>query len=197
MINSKKIELIAAAVAIAAFLAGELFLFPYSNILFVLSVATISMFYFAAGATIFGQLNKPADIAANTPASPPKAGIVTVFIGGVFAVVLIGILFKLQNWPFASQYLEFGMAGLLIAAVIITFNYTKTSYYNVAIAKRIVVYGIICIALLLLPKFALTDFKYRAHPAYLEALKNSVTHPGDTVLQNKLTIEREKLTKEN
>jgi len=142
-------------------------------------------------------LNKPAGAAVSelAEAKPPTRFLPLLHF--VFALPCIAMIFKLQSWPSADTFLYAAIGALVITALAVGNNYIKTSYFNPAIVKRIIIYATCCLILLLLPKYALIDVKYRNHPAYRDALKNSIEHPGDTSLSNKANRERLKMGGQN
>lgn len=190
----KKLELIAVAITFVSFILTMLV--PATNMLLVVGLGTLTYLNFLGGFALVDDLNKPNENpTAQTPSANPRAVKVHFFFGIAFTVSCAALLFKLMNWPNADMLIYIALAGLTVAAFIVAANYSKTSYYSPAIVKRLVIYIVLCATLVSLPQYTLLNFKYRNHPAYLEALKKSIKNPSDTAARNKLNLERQKLGK--
>ncbi|OCX51889.1 hypothetical protein BEL04_17960 [Mucilaginibacter sp. PPCGB 2223] len=188
----KKLELICAAVTLAGFLLA-ITVAPMFTILYTAGLNILALLYFIGGTNIFGTIKKPDETAPVQPGGVLTKSRFTPVLHFIFAIPCIALVFYLQNWPNALFYLQVALIALAVAAGAVAFNYSKTSYYNPSIVKRVAIYAGICLIMLSLPKYALIDIKYRNAPAYRDALKNTMAHPGDTALRHQFEQEREKM----
>ncbi len=181
----KKIELAVAAITLAAF-ALAMTILPALSIFYVMGLGTLAMLYAIGGTNIFGTLNKPAKDAVAELKEAGPAGRIVPFFHLLFAMPCVALLFKLQTWPSANSFLYLAIAVLVAGALWVLNNYVKTGYFNPSLVKRIAVYAGCCFILLSLPAYGILDIKYRNHPAYRDALKYVIQHPGDTAARQKM-----------
>lgn len=187
--NRKKIELVLVAFALIALLGDFAFMVPFGSMLVVLSLGCLATFYFTGGLSIFSARPNKGDEATTSDIGFKIENVA----GLVFSVVMIGFLFNIQTWPMASQYLNFGLAGIGLLLVLIGLKYLRTKTYDAYLLKQALLYGCLLVILTVLPPFTLINIKYRSHPAYREALKKSRENPTDTALRTKVMQEAEKL----
>ena len=171
----------------------SLSLVPGGSVLIVLSLSTLSLWYFAFGFAIFN--GKGFKDLNNTEAM--KALKLYRVIGGAatgmaLSITVIGILFKFQSYPSLLLNLTFGLVllGIIIIAGLAGFIIEKSTYY-INIFIRIIIWGGLGLTLLLLPKTALTDFKYRKHPALRDAINAAHADPNNDTLWDKVDEERD------
>jgi len=188
----KKLELVAAAITLVTFTLA-LIVLPAISIFYVAGLGTLAMLYAIGATNIFGTLNKPAEDAVAELKEAGSAGRIIPFFHLLFAMPCVGLLFKLQTWPNADSFLYLAIGILLAATLWVVSNYIKTGYFNPSLVKRIAIYAGCCLILLSLPAYGILDIKYRNHPAYLNALKYSIEHPGQRAAQDKLNQERQKM----
>jgi len=190
----KKTELLLLGLSVTT-LAMKFLHIPGSGILTVLSLASISVFYMYLGTAVFNNVQFKALFKKES-----YKGISTKrIIGGIgtglaLSVATIGILFKLQSWPGASNQLKVGLFGLTIILGISLFKFIKsydTFYSN--ILKRVVSFGAICFILFVIPNKTWLDWKYPNNPEYVNAIINAQANPNDPALWEKVDIEREKM----
>lgn len=138
----KRIEFVFGGTAALAILLKFLHL-PFSAMLLLVSVSALAVIYMAYGATIFNTA--PVSLAATGESSSDlgskrQAG--TQYIGFAFALVLIGILFKMQQWPMAKIQL---LVGLIALAVLFAFNLAQNlkakTPINMGLAIRVAIIG--------------------------------------------------------
>ncbi len=117
-----------------------------------------------------------------------------ILTGFALSITIIGLLFKFQSWPGALMNIMLGVFALTIAIIVGGIKYAKTkSNYYIEIFKRIAIYGGLGLAIILLPKTAWVEFKYRNYPNYINAYKESTANPTNEELWKKANDEREKI----
>lgn len=150
----KRIELVFVGTTALALLLKFLHL-PFSAMLLIVSVSALAAVYMGYGVTLFNTApvsHANAEELSSDFGSKRQAG--TQYIGFAFALVLIGILFKMQQWPMAKIQL---LVGLIALAVLFAFNLaqnlkTKTPI-NMGLAIRVAIIG--GVGLILLVKLQL------------------------------------------
>lgn len=185
----KKIELILVAFAVIALLADFVLLVPFGGLLVVIALGCLSLFYFTSGLNVFSSRPSKGEEATSSDIGFKVENVA----GLVFSVVMIGLLFNIQNWPMEAQYLNFGLAGIGLLLVLIGLKYLRTKTYDAYLLKQGLIYGCLLVILMVLPPFTLINIKYRSYPAYREALKRSIQNPTDTGLRAKVMHEAKKL----
>ena len=193
----KKAEPLLVAISLCA-LAMNLFLIPSGEMLTVLSLGVLSMFYFYTGFAYFNEikLNRVHKIDSYREVGRER------LIGGIgtgiaLSIVVIGILFKFQSWPLADIFLSIGLIALALVTTIALVKYLKkpSSYYT-RIFRRVAIFGGLGIALAFVSSSDFLRFKYRNYPSYAEARVKAGEDPGNKELWENVKAEREKIEKE-
>lgn len=189
----KKIEFSFLAVAFAAVLMS-LFRIPFGAVIVILSFSTMAILYPPYGYFGINKLTikdlSNAEI-NNLPALRSGLG---VCLGISISILLIGSMFKLMSWPGADPMLYVGVgfqALILIVTIIVASMDSYKSYFFVF--TRIILFGLPGLFLLSLSPYAILEYKYREHPAYIEALKKSKADPTNQELRKKVTEEYKKM----
>jgi|GEM_PF-313366 hypothetical protein len=188
----KKAEIIIGIVGLLA-IVMNLLLFTGATILTVLSLSLLSCFYMYLGFALFNGVRL-----SNITKKESYAGIGTprtigaVGTGLALSLTIIGILFKFQSYPGASFNLSIGLISLAVVTLVGLIKYIKTrSAFYIGIFKRVAIFGVLGLTFLYTPKTVIIDFKYRNHPAYLNALKLAMENPDNKELWEKADEERE------
>jgi hypothetical protein len=196
------------AIAIAAI--GLLFKFmhwPFGGVLTVLGLSSLSIVYFFLGQKLFlssesDQINQAnvdeldADLLENDEDTSPKnkGKFISVLAGISLAVVIIGLLFKIQFWPMANQHLAIGLLGLLASTVLSIYKYQLTkSKLFVSILKRTLVIGAFGLVMYSISDDTWLVIRYGNHPEYIEAVRAARANPESELLWAKVEEEREKM----
>jgi hypothetical protein len=190
----KKTELIAGIIAVLSIILQALLL-PGGNVLTVLSLSVLAILYFYCGLLLFNDIRLRAafkKISYAGISTSRKIG--SIGTGFALATIVIGILFKIQYWPGANVMLMDGFAMLVIVCIVAGFKYpkNKSEYYN-RIFKRAAIFGGFGLLLMIVPPYSWSQLKYRNHPAYRDALKNSGEDPTNQSLWDKVKEEKEKM----
>ena len=190
----KKSEIVLAILSVIA-LVLNLLLIPCSEILTCLSLLGLAIIYHYLGFALFNNIKLKNVFKKDSYKGITKFRILgAIGAGFSLSMTVIGIMFKFQSFPGASFMLIGGLIGLLIVTIIGIIRYSKNkSDYYTKIFKRVAIIGGIGLVLILMPKSALSEFKYRNHPDYLKAVKEAVANPENEELWGKVNEERQKI----
>ncbi|EJF10152.1 hypothetical protein [Pontibacter sp. BAB1700] len=193
----KKTEIVLGAIAVVALILNLLFV-PGSSILTVISLSAISVLYMYLSFALFNGVRLRYIFKKNSYKGISTMRIIgAVLTGLALSITLIGLLFKFQDWPGATINLGVGLFGLVIALIVGAVKYSKSkSDYYTKIFKRIAVYGGLGLIMLLLPKEAWLEFRYRNHPEYVKAVKKAMAESDNQELWDKAEEERQKMNVE-
>ena len=190
----KKIEVTLGVIAMVAMVLN-LFNFAGGGVLTVLSLSTVSLLYTYLSFALFNDIRLRKIFNKGSYEGIGSKRIVGgIFTGLALSITTIGLLFKFQSWPGASFNLGLGLIGLLIVLIVglIKYQRIKSEYYT-KIFWRIVFYGGLGLILMIIPKEAWIEIKYRNHPEYIEAVKNAWTDPNNQELWGIVDKEWEKM----
>lgn len=191
----KNLEKILGLAAIIA-LIMKLFLIPFGGVLTILSLSTLACVYYPFGFALFNGIRFRDVFKKISFRGVSKWQIIGgVSLGIGLAVMCMGILFRVQEWPGSGIIL---IAGLLITfavliVALIKYSKTKSEYYT-PLFLRIGIIGGLGLILLILPQFAFTKFQFRNHPAYIKAFEDSVNDPQDEELRKIEQLEYNRAT---
>lgn len=190
----KKAELTLGILSLIA-VGMNLLLVPGGSVWTVLTLSTFSMMYFYFGFALFngirlrGISKKDSYKGISTWRILGAAG-----AGVAISWMIIGLMFKFQSWRGAHFNLGFGLAALSLVTAIGLVKYAKSkSPYYTRIFKRVAIFGGLGLILLIVPKTSWVEFKYRNHPAYVDALKKAMADPDNEALWEDVKAERQKM----
>ena len=187
----KKAEIVIVVLCITAVILNFM-LVPGGVLFTVLTFMLLSILYFNLGFALFNGI-RLRNIFKKESYVGIKASrmIGCIGTGMALSLLIVGLLFKLLSWPGSFVNL---MAGLFFVAVVLIISIiklvtSKSSFYKWIIIRCVVLFtiGFICINL---RPYAIMDFKYRNHPAFLAAFKAREADPGNPELEEKLEAER-------
>ncbi len=192
----KKVEII-AGILFAIGLCMSMLLVSGGNFLFIISSGFLCVFYFGFSTFLIHDIpfkNIFKKDLVNT--SIKIRSINSRMLGWVFAVTILGILFKTMIWMGATLYLAVGLIGLGTLGLISSYNNAKnpTSYYK-AIIQRVGIWGILGLISLSISNSAIIIFRYRNYPEYLQAWEKAKADPQNKDLWKKVYEERAKVWK--
>ena len=152
---------------------------PLGSFLLILAMNTLSIVYFFLAWLVFP-----------TPTRRDGSIPLSLGVGLVLSVAVIGILFKIQLWPLSTFFLVVSLVGLvLMTGGVLAFRPHRPNLfaYSRGLLVRLITVTIVCAALYLLPGGALTAFYYRDNPviAPLMIQRNTTTDPAE---RERLTI---------
>jgi hypothetical protein len=193
----KKAEVIFGMLTLVA-ITLNLLLIPGGVPLSVLCLSTLAMYNACLSFALFNEIRLRDIFQKTSYQGISLLRIIGAILTGIsLSVVIIGILFKIQNWTGSSSNLTIGLTGLCIALIVGLIKYlrSRSPYYS-RIFVRIAVFGSIGLFLLLLPADKLLEVKYRNHPDYVEAVKHLRADPYNDELRSIMQREREKMKQE-
>ena len=197
--NISKVELTLLGIFIISIILLLISL-PGGSMLMILSLGTLSFFYFYFGFAILNGITL-----RNIFKKKCYSGISSMRIVGAIGVGIslsmlnIGILFKLMSWPGSSFMLLVGLISISVffAYSLIKIIINRSSFYA-NILFRTAFFGSIGLLLLILPSYTLSEIRYgKHHPEYIEALKALENDPTNTELQDNVTKEYNKIKRLN
>ncbi len=190
----KKVELLLVGLSVLAFIMNYFHL-PSSQLLIIFSLFSISLVYFYLGFALFNDIRFRRIFKKESYNGISKNRIIGgVGVGLALSFSAIGILFKFQSWPGASEQLGIGLLGLVIVTVISLIKIKKsTNNYYPNILKRAVCFGTVCAFLVVIPTGSWLNWKYPNNPEYVNAVLNARANPDNQELWDKVTQEREKM----
>ncbi len=179
----------------AAAIVLEMFLVPGANVAMILLLSLLSVVYFCFGFLLFNGIRLRDVRKKDSFKGISSLRIIGAIGAGVaLSYTTIGILFELRIWPGAGITQINGLVLLAVVTIVGLFKYARNkSPYYTRIFKRIAIIGGLAVILLVTPSTTWLAFKYRNHPAYLEALTQALADPGNEELWMKADEEREKM----
>ena len=145
----------------------KIMLWPFSGLLLVLSIGSLSTYYLVLSWLTF----RPRD-------NSDHKTWVSILTGFLFSYGLIGVLFKLMFWPASNPPLLFSLIGLapLLLLSLLSKNEATKNYYS-ALSGRIIVMFIIFTIFLSLPTKTLYAFLHRNDQKRIELYNRAQDNP--------------------
>ncbi|MEQ9097489.1 MAG: hypothetical protein RJQ09_11625 [Cyclobacteriaceae bacterium] len=183
----KRIEQATVGMSIIGVLM-KLFLFEEGNTVLGLSLTFLAIIYYPLGFFYFNSvpIAKIFDRKSYKEITILK-GIGAFGAGVIFAILCVGVLFKLLQLPGASEMLIIGLTSGAILFVVILFKYriNKNSRYSRKILIRSIIWLPISSLLYLTPGLTLVKIFHRNDPEYIEAYERAAMSPSDEELWRK------------
>ena len=147
----KKFEITTAVIALVA--VGLKFLhIPGANMLMMLSFGSLAIFYCICTPALLNDIPFSMDLLKNSRYNDPNNQMLgttlEVFVarltGYSFAVVILGILFKILSLEGANFMLMAGLISLFIIAIVAIVKYIKTrsQFYSGILIRSVIIVGI-------------------------------------------------------
>jgi hypothetical protein len=190
----KKLEYLLGLIAIAA-LIFQVAHVPGSGLLFTVAVTLLAIVYYPLG---FARLNgigfRKMFFKSSYKGISTWRIIGAIVAGMVISLMSVAILFKVQYWPGAEYNLQIGLMSSAIVLVFAVFKFlqNKEQFYK-GVIVRLLIFGIVGIALYGLSPIDMERIKYGNHPEYLEAFEQYMQNPDDDELYRKMRIEQERI----
>ncbi len=183
----KVLEKVAFVSAIIGLMLRML-LMPVGNILFALSIFTISLLYFILSFALLNEISFRGIFRKASYKGIPSLHILgAILCGWTMFAACIAILFKIEYWQGAGIFLIQGLILLMVVNIIsLVKRQGKHPLFYKRVLTRTVVATAICIMLFLLPRHTLLKIFYRNRPAITEAIDNSNKDPSNQGLENKV-----------
>jgi len=170
----KRTEIIFAILLIIG-LAFKFLLIPFGGTITTLSAMSLSIFYYAFGFAYFNQIKLKTIFKKDSYNEISILRIIgSVATGFTLSSLLIGILFKLQNWPLANNSLIAGLFSSvpILIIVVIKFIRNRTQFYK-RILLRILIFGVAGLLFISISEIGLVKMQFRNYPDYIKACMSS------------------------
>ncbi len=190
----KKTEIITLSIALIAAVMS-LYSIPGANILLVLSLSFAAVFYQYFSFALLHNL--PLRVAFKKESYPKgsKPWIALSIITGIaLCVGAVGSMFKLLHWPGANVLLLFSLIanlGVVVSSLVLANKEALPVVKN--IQKRAAFALVISGGLFFFGSYLFLDFKYRAHPDYIQAVKAFQENPNNEELRSIMEDEKMKM----
>lgn len=193
----RKIEIVLGLSALISAILN-LFDYPMSTQLLLVSIGNLSIFYMYFSIPLFNKIPFREMFSRSSYTGISKLRIIgSLALGLSFSASLIGLLFKLMIWPNADLELVIGLAGILIACAAAIWKYQQNneSFY-LDIFKRVAIFFVLVVFGLALPKYAILEFKFVDYPYYVKAFIERSESPNNPALAEKVEKERLRMLEE-
>ncbi len=171
------------------------------SILFlILSINTLAILYFCLSFALFNNIKFKNIFKKSSYVNISKRRIIfSIFSGISLSIALIGVLFKIQDYPGADLLLVLGLFASISITIIALWKNNKVKgnfYFN--ILKRTAIISLIIITLMKIPLKNLLNWQYPNDPEYVEAVIKAYNNSDNDSLWQNVKIERKKMqAKEN
>ncbi len=171
------------------------------SILFlILSINTLAILYFCLSFALFNNIKFKNIFKKSSYVNVSKRRIIfSIFSGISLSIALIGVLFKIQDYPGADLLLVLGLFASISITIIALWKNNKVKgnfYFN--ILKRTAIISLIIITLMKIPLKNLLNWQYPNDPEYVEAVIKAYNNSDNDSLWQNVKIERKKMqAKEN
>lgn len=151
----------------------KLYNIPFAGVLLVLIFSTLAVLCLMMGYVLFADGNVK-----------KQNNLVTVLSGIFLFAALVGILFKLMYWPFCSEMIFAGGAGLAIISILIHYYFSKNSpeelvgYYKKMLIRTSVM-SFICFVFLSIPVSTFIGIQYRHDPEHVRLMSRWMENPDN------------------
>ena len=113
---------------------------PYSGYALALSLLALSFFYYALGFAFFNEIEYKAIFRKKNYQKIKTHHILFAIANGwILSIILIGVMFKLENLPYAGYILSVGfiVTTVFILLSIILYIKTKSKIYSKIISRQL------------------------------------------------------------
>jgi len=179
----KKLELIFGMLIIIS-LTLKFLLIPGGGTL-SLSWLGLAILYYPLGFLFFNQIRLKYMFKKDSYKGISALRIIgAIGFGMGLSTICIGILYKLQHWPLANQFLIIGLVVTFIIIVITVIKYLKTkdSYY-LRMINRFIIIGGFGLFLVNVSYMTMTKFLFRNHPDYIKVYEEYIKDPQNEILE--------------
>ncbi len=187
-------ELILVGIFVLGLLLN-IFNIKIGTITLILAGSTLAMAYFYVSVVMFNKIPLRQAFKKDAYKGISIFRIIgSVGTGMALSVLVVGMVFKIMYWPNGDYMLLLGIVFCLISIVVSIIKYTsKRDIFYKRLLFRLSGWVVVGIILYVLPPYTLLNMKYKDHPAYREALINSIEHPEDEAIHQKYVEEAEKM----
>jgi hypothetical protein len=190
----KQLERILAIVVVIA-IAMKVLLIAGGGVLLVISLSTLSLFYYFLGFAYFNEISF-SDIFKKEAYKGIRAIriIGSIGLGWSLSALLMGVLFRFQSYPGGRVMIFQGIFFLLICLIVAAVRNSKAeSGRYTKIFNRIAIVGIFGLIISLIPSIKFIEVFHRDQPAYVEALRKFNEDPTNKEYQAAVERQRDSM----
>jgi hypothetical protein len=190
----KKAEIILGIIAFIAMVLN-LLLVPGGASVTILSLSVLSMVYMYLSFALFNGIRLRNILKRESYRTISSWRIFgSVGAGFSLSTSIMGILFRFMSWPGAAIMLMMGLATTAVVFVVVLIKYLESNadFYR-GIGARLLIYGLLALALFTFPRDKWVAIKFRNHPEYVNAVKAAYADPDNLVLRAKEKEETDKM----
>jgi glucan phosphoethanolaminetransferase (alkaline phosphatase superfamily) len=168
----------------------------FGALLIASSLMILAYYYFFFGFAFFNQIQLKRIFKKESYSEISTIKIIIALGLGIgLSCTCIGILFKIQYWTGARQYLIIGIAIILIVLLIgvISLNKIKGSFL-IGILKRSILIGGFGALLLLISDYSIIKVQYRNHPLYIKAYQDLKSDPENPDFKKNYIKEKDRVS---
>lgn len=170
---------------------------PMGSLLLIVSLSALAVLFYPLGVALFNDLPLSA-VARRTDIEGVSAGrkVGAIAAGMAFAVVCVGILFRVQMWPSGGLIL---LTGLALLVLLLGFLFVRKKSISVPFYRgiyiRLAILGLVGTMLFMMPTIVLVEWHYHNHPDYIERWKQVQEDPTNSELREQLLELQEAIAK--
>ena len=176
-------------------LVFKFFNIPMADMIAIFTLGSASIFYY--GFTLFVILDIPFRnilLKSSYAGISPILILSSIIIGWDYSVLILGVLFKYLIIPGNTNLL---VPGLFLISIMTAFGFffIRKKYAEVFdnFMKRTLIISGIALAFHVLPAEKIIDLKWSQYPEYRRLLKEQYHSPNDTLIQQKVQEEFQKM----
>jgi hypothetical protein len=176
-------------------LTFKVFFIPLAGTILTLSIMSLAIMYEFLSFAFFNGIRLKTLLIKDSYKETTVLRIIGSVVTGVgLSCVLIGILFKIQNWPLANNTLSAGLFFLTPVLIIAAFKLIRTrAPFYARILLRASITTAAGILFLILSTTDLVKIKFRNHPDYIKAYEQYIVNPQNDSLRKNLDLEFNKM----
>jgi hypothetical protein len=166
----RKIEIVLVVLTMVSVVVS-LFLVPGADVFAVLAFSALAFFYLYLGFALFNGISLRGLFKRDSYKGVSLARIsAATCVGMALSISIIGMCFRVYEWPGSLIFFKYGFGGLVIAAILCIVKYRKSrSLFYRRTIKRIVVVGFISIVLFAIPKTTWNVLKYQKSAEFVKS----------------------------
>lgn len=156
-----------------------------SSLFLIMAINLLAILYFYFSFALFNELSFKQIFNKNKYTSLVKKRLaISILTGIAISVSLIGILFKLQNYPGADFIMLIGLALTMTLTIFTLYkNYKTEGDFYFKILARVGLASLLLISLFKIPERTLLEWQYPDSPEYIDAVIKSRDDPRNDSLR--------------
>lgn len=186
----KKTEIILVAFLLIG-LTFKVFLIPLAGTITTLSTMSLAIIYYIFSFAFFNGIKLKAIFVKDSYKETSVLRIIGSVTTGIgLSSTLIGILFKIQNWPLANNSISAGLFLLIPITIISVIKLFKSrAPFYAKILLRTTIISAAGILFLILTRTDIVKIEFRNYPDYVKAFELYTADPQNDSLRKNLDLE--------